>query len=167
MKLKLFISYSHADESYIERFIKVISPLEDKDILEYWYDRNLNAGDEFWDEIDNHLADRDIVCLFLSQDYLASTSCKEEMRRAILMKKEHGVLVIPIVLRPCQWLDFNELSSKLAATKDGMPISKYGDEDDAWMEVYGMVKNSVMKYKKLKESSFSSEHEHFLDDATK
>lgn len=166
MKLKLFISYSHADESYIERFIKVISPLEDNGILEYWYDRNLTAGDEFWAEIDNHLADRDIVCLFLSQDYLASTSCKEEMRRAILMKKEHGVLIIPIVLRPCQWLDFNELSSKLAATKDGKPISKYGDEDDAWMEVYGMVKDSVTKYKKLRESSFSSDYKRFLDDAT-
>jgi hypothetical protein len=166
MKQKLFISYSHADESFIERFIKVISPLEDNGILEYWYDRNIKAGDEFWDEINNHLADRDIVCLFLSQDYLASKSCKEEMRRALLMNKEHGVLIIPIVLKPCQWLDIKELSSKLAATKEGKPISKYDDADDAWMEVYKMMKDSVMNYKKLKESSFSSEHEHFLDDAT-
>ena len=166
MKLKLFISYSHADENFIERFIKVISPLVDNDILEYWYDRKIKAGDEFWDEIENHLADRDIVCLFLSQDYLASPSCMEEMRRALLMKKKHGVLIIPIVLRPCQWLDNKELSSKLAATKDGKPISKYDDHDDAWMEVYYMVKDSVTNYKKLKESSFSFEHEHFLDDAT-
>lgn len=165
--LKLFISYNHADEKYISRFLTAITPLTGEDgVIECWYDRDIKSGDDFWDEIDRHLLDRDIVCLFLSQDYLASKSCREEMRRAMEMKKQRGILIIPVVLRPCQWLDYKELSSILAATTDGKPISKFEDEDDAWMEVYTHIKKAVMYYKKLKEVCFTQVFSEFLDDAT-
>ena len=98
--LKLFISYSHTDSTYIQRFLTCIDPLKEQLGLDVWYDRNIKAGDDFWDEIDKHLADRDIVCLMLSPEYLASKSCKEEMRRALLMHDELGILVLPIPLRP-------------------------------------------------------------------
>ena len=165
--LKLFISYSHADESYIGRFITAITTLTGDDgILEYWYDRNIKAGDDFWDEIDSHLADRDVVCLFLSPDYLASRACKEEMRRALVMRKEQGTLIIPVVLRPCAWLDVKDIKPILAATKDGLPISKFSNADDAWMDVYDNVKRAVTTYKKLKDAKFTKAFDDFLDDAT-
>lgn len=165
--LKLFISYSHVDESYIGRFITAITTLTGDDgILEYWYDRNIKAGDDFWDEIDSHLADRDVVCLFLSPDYLASRACKEEMRRALVMRKEQGTLIIPVVLRPCAWLDVKDIKPILAATKDGLPISKFSNADDAWMDVYDNVKRAVTTYKKLKDAKFTKAFDDFLDDAT-
>lgn len=66
--LKLFISYSHTDESKVCDFITYMTPLTtgENNQLDIWYDRNIKAGDDFWDEIESHLADRDIVCLFLS-----------------------------------------------------------------------------------------------------
>ena len=41
--MKLFISYSHSDGKYIERFIKQLAPITgaDKLITDVWYDREL------------------------------------------------------------------------------------------------------------------------------
>jgi hypothetical protein len=64
-KLDLFISYSHADEGYIEEFIKHITPLKNNGLIENWYDRKIIAGQDFQDDIDNNLEDADIICLFI------------------------------------------------------------------------------------------------------
>ena len=164
--LKLFISYSHTDSTYIQRYLTCIDPLKELLSLDVWYDRDINAGDDFWDEIDRHLADRDIVCLMLSPEYLASRACKEEMRRALLMHDEQGTLVIPIPLRPSAWLDFEKLKRLLAGTTDGLEISKFSSEDDAWMDVYCHLKTAISQYKNIKELRFSDEFAKFLNDAT-
>ena len=164
--LKLFISYSHTDSTYIQRFLTCIDPLKELLELDVWYDRDIKAGDDFWDEIDKHLADRDIVCLMLSPEYLASRACKEEMRRALLMHDELGTLVIPIPLRPSAWLDYEKLKRLLAGTTDGLEISKFNSADDAWMDVYSNLKTAISQYKNLKELCFSDEFAYFLNDAT-
>lgn len=167
--MKLFISYSHSDGKYIERFIKQLAPITgaDKLITDVWYDREITAGDDFWDRINQHLDNRDIICLFISPDYIASKSCREELRRALIRRKEDGILVIPIVLRPCPWLDLDESLTKiLAAPTDGKPVSKFDDEDDAWMDVYNQVKKAVEKYSKIREIRFKQSHLYFLNDAT-
>ena len=64
--IKLFISYSHPDGVYIETFRRFMAPLCDSSRVDMWYDRNITAGDDFWARIDEHLKDRDIVCLFIS-----------------------------------------------------------------------------------------------------
>lgn len=62
--MELFISYSHKDEDYAESFQKNLSPLvgEDKVISKIWHDRKINVGEEFWDKIDFHLDESDIIC---------------------------------------------------------------------------------------------------------
>lgn len=166
--LKLFISYSHADESKVEDFCKYISPVSGKDkFLDIWYDRNITSGDDFWDEIDSHLADRDIVCLFLSKDYLSSESCKEEMKRAVEMHKNQGTLVITVILSKCLWREANENIAKfLSATKDAKEIDNYNNINDAWNEVFNNVKAAANKYLKVKELRITTEFQEFLNDAT-
>ena len=82
--LKLFISYSHSDEHYVQDFLKHTVLLEENGLLsERWYDREITAGDDFWDRIDEHLEDRDIVCCFISSHYISSKACKKELEKAI------------------------------------------------------------------------------------
>lgn len=164
--LKLFISYTHIDSSFIQRFLTCIDPLKEQLDLDVWYDRNIKSGDDFLDEIDKHLADRDIVCLMISPEYLASRACKEEMRRALLMHDELGTLVIPIPLRPSPWQDNEKLKRLLAGTTDGLEITNFCSADDAWMDVYSHLKTAVSQYKNIKELSFSEEFAYFLNDAT-
>lgn len=163
--LKLFISYSHADAGYVKQFLTCLSQFPE-DFLDVWYDRNIKAGDEFWDEIDKHLANRDVVCLLLSRDYIASKSCREEMRRAMLMHHELGTLILPVILRPCAWKDQGDVSKLLATTTDGKEIQKYDTEDDAWQDVYEHIEVSLSQYSNLKELVFEDDFQKELDDAT-
>lgn len=167
--LELFISYSHANESKIEDFIKYMSPLTSGDdpLLNIWYDREIKAGDDFWGKIDEHLANRDVICLFLSKDYLASGSCRKEMENAIERHKTHGVLVVPVILSTCRWLDANsDLSRLLAATTDAKPIDSYTTEDEGWDDVYEHIQRATLAYSLTKSLRVSDEFQEFLNDAT-
>ena len=167
--MELFISYCHKDESYIDNFIKIMSPITGpgKIINRIWYDRAIKAGEHLWDKINHNIDDKDIICLFLSTDYLASSSCKEEMNKALERKKNEGILVVPIILRPCPWWDESkELASILAAPQDAKPVSSFENEDDAWMDIYYQVKKATEQHKILNDVAFKEDFKEFLNDST-
>lgn len=53
--IKLFISYSHKDETLVNEFLNHISPLKNNGYLTEWYDRKIETGEEFQDDIDNNI----------------------------------------------------------------------------------------------------------------
>ena len=81
----------------------------DDNILDIWWDKNITAGYDFWEQIDFHIENRDIICLFISANYLASKACKEEMRRACELRTQNGICVVPIILSSCSWLDYENI----------------------------------------------------------
>lgn len=167
--LKLFISYSHQDESKIERFLTYTAPLRtgENKMLEVWYDRNINSGDDFWSAIISQLTNSDIVCLFISKDYIASKSCVHEMEQALQMHRTKGTLVIPVILSKCRWQDLNSnLKKLLAATKDAKAIDSYQKEEDGWDEVYEYIKNAAENYRDIKDLEISDTFSKFLKDAS-
>jgi hypothetical protein len=44
MESKLFISYSHLDEHFIDEFKKHIAPLKQNGLISEWCDRKIIAG---------------------------------------------------------------------------------------------------------------------------
>ena len=68
-KLKLFIAYSHKDntleKTFIEDFKTHIAPFKNNCLVEEWYDHELLPGDEL-ERINSNLENSDIICLFLS-----------------------------------------------------------------------------------------------------
>lgn len=165
--LKLFISYSHQDSAAVKRFVTHLAPLcGENGLLEVWYDQNILAGQDFWDEIDNHLADRDIVCLMLSADYLASKACQKEMQQTFAMAANGDVAVIPIILSDCGWNHYSEISSKLALPTDAQPLSTFPNADTAWQNVVNGVEQRARSMKKRRDLTFKPEFESYLDDAS-
>jgi len=151
--LKLFISYSHIDEKDIKVFIKHIAPLKTNGLIADWYDRKILAGKTFQREIDNKLEDADIICLFISFNFLSSKACMEEKYNALELMKKKGVSVVPIILSPCGWLDDVDLHPLLALPTDGKPISDFLNSSAAWNNVYNGLKDLInieIKIKQLK-----------------
>lgn len=77
-RLKLFISYSHDDKKYISEFIKHINPLKTNGNISEWYDRKINAGQNYQEKIDINLGDSAIICLMISANFLNSKACLKE-----------------------------------------------------------------------------------------
>ena len=67
---KLFISYSHKDENLIADFTTHIAPLKNNSILFEWYDRKIETGEEFQNDIINNLENANIICLMISRNFL-------------------------------------------------------------------------------------------------
>lgn len=167
-KLKLFTSYSHQDNltknPYIEEFKKYITPLKDNGLIEAWYDREILAGEDYQNEIDNNLEDADIICLFISANFLSSDNCKEEKKKALKLRKEKGISVIPIILSPCGWKDDKDICKLLALPTEGKPVSSFQDRNDAWHDVYNGLKKIIEKEIKIKQLKITEEFDNFLQD---
>ena len=118
----------------------------DDNILDIWWDKNITAGYDFWEQIDFHIENRDIICLFISANYLASKACKEEMRRACELRTQNGICVVPIFLSSCSWLDYDNLKPLLAIPTDGKVISSFPNPDDGWHDVYNHMKKVIKDF---------------------
>jgi hypothetical protein len=141
--IRVFISYAHADESLRQEFDKHLTSLKHQGIIETWHDRRITAGQEWAAAIDENLRTSDLILLLVSADFISSPYCYEtEMQEAIRLHAAGKAIVIPVILRPCEWhgLPFGKLQ---AATRDGRPITKYPTLDDGFLEVMQAIKGAA------------------------
>lgn len=138
----VFISYSHRDEFQMHELRAHLAGLEGEGLVEVWSDRQVPIGAEWDGEIDTRLESADIVLVLVSSDLMASSYCRMEMRRAVARAEAGECLVVPVLLRPCDWEvlpihRFQGLPSNLA------PISRAPDQDEARAEVAAGVRRLV------------------------
>lgn len=141
----VFFSYSHADEALRDQLEKQLALLKRQGVVDTWHDRRIGAGSDFAKEIDEHVNSDDIILLLVSSDFLDSDYCYDiEMRRALERHEAGEAVVIPVILRPCEWqhAPFGNLN---ATPPDGKPVTKFADRDDAMLEVAKAVRGAAEK----------------------
>jgi len=163
--LKLFISYSHFDQTSIEEFIKHLAPLKNSGIIVNWHDRKIDPGIEFQKEIDFNLTESDIICLMISHSFLASVACLKEKNDALTLKHSRGIKVIPIILSPCSWNLHPELASLLLVPTDGKPITAYADYNEGWFDSIQWITRASESIIQIKELKNTLEFKSFLTSA--
>ncbi len=144
-KVKLFYSYSHQDEKYRDELEKHLAVLRNKELIDEWHDRKIDAGDDWDEEIDNNMNKSHIILLLFSPDFIASTACQKEVDTAMRLKKEKGIVFIPIILRECAWKSIDNISSVQALPKNGTAVKKWNDQDEAWVSVYEGLQKIIGK----------------------
>lgn len=141
----VFFSYSHRDETLRDELEVHLSMLKRQGFIETWHDRRITAGEEFDKAISKNLEEADIILLLVSSDFLASNYCYDiEMQRAMEKHEKGESYIIPVILRPCDWpsAPFGKL---LVMPTDGKPITKFPDQDDAFLEVVNAVKATITR----------------------
>jgi len=129
---RLFVSYSHVDEAYRKRLGTALALLKRQGLIDVWTDREILPGEEIDPRIAAELDRADVILLLVSPEFLASDYCYEkEMARALERHRAGKAVVIPLILRPCSWKR-TSLGGLLAIPRDGTPVSKFADPDDAW-----------------------------------
>lgn len=165
-KLKLFISYSHqdnlAENQCIEQFKKHIAPLKNNGLIEEWYDREILPSEEFQKKIDYNLDDADIICLFVSADFLYSENCIGEKKKALELREKKGVPIISIILSPCGWKEDKDISELLVLPTDGEPVSIFDNRDKAWQDVCDGLKKIIESEIKIRQLELKEEFNKFL-----
>jgi tetratricopeptide (TPR) repeat protein len=137
MQLKLrrvFISYAHADDRQRAALCAHLSPLETNGVLLKWVDTHIRPASEWEAEILAELDRAEIILLLVSADFLASEYCRTREMPMALERHERGqALVIPVIVRPCDW----RLTpvARLQALPRDKPVTNWESADDAWLEV--------------------------------
>jgi TIR domain len=140
----IFFSYSHKDENLRDQLETHLSMLKRQGIVTTWHDRRLIAGTDIDTGISRELERANIVLLLVSPDFLASEYCYgTEMTRALQRHEAAEAQVIPVILRPCEW-NHAPFGKLLAAPKDGKPVSKWTDPDDAFLDVTKAIRAAAV-----------------------
>ena len=148
----VFFSYSHADEALRDQLEKQLSMLKRQGVIDTWHDRRIGAGQEFAQAIDEEINRNDIILLLVSSDFLASNYCYDiEMKRAMERHEAREAIVIPVILRACDWhhAPFGMLN---AAPLDGRPITQWADIDEALLQVAKAVREAAARLNKASPS---------------
>ncbi len=139
----VFLSYSREDEAWKERLKVHLKPLERLGALVIWDDRRINAGATWYDEIQQAIDAAKVAVCLISPDYLASDFCtKEEVPYLLRRRADHGVHLLPILLRPCLWEVHPWLRGIQMLPRDGKFVLRdFRDNED---EVFRTVAKAVL-----------------------
>jgi hypothetical protein len=156
--VSIFISYSHADENYRAELEKHLTMLKKQGLVSIWHDRRIEAGDNFELKIEENLLSADLILLLVSSGFLASGYCYEiEMKKALARNEKGEARVIPVILRACDWKN-SPFGMLLAAPKDGKPVNKHPDIDEAYLEIVEVIRSALPATKSVTRTDAPSEH---------
>lgn len=150
--LKLFLSYSHKDESSIDELRKDLRVMERNGQIRPWYDRALTAGDKWEESILQELKAADIVVCQISRNYLASDACMAELNAAIERNRAGEAGVVAYVLNDCGWKEEKGLKEFQLLPIDGKPLSDWNDANKYWHAVAEGIRKAVKKFQAEKKS---------------
>jgi hypothetical protein len=133
--LKLFYSYSRKDEPLRKQLDAHLEGLRRCGLIAPWFDRNIEAGTHWEQEIFENLDNSDIILLLISSDFLKSDYCySKEMYRALERHERGEARVVPVILRPVLWTS-TPLAKLNALPRDAKPVTKWSNRDEAWASV--------------------------------
>ncbi|MBV7255543.1 toll/interleukin-1 receptor domain-containing protein [Pacificimonas sp. WHA3] len=143
MAQKVFISYAHADGSFLEKLHKHLAQLVREGTISEWQDKEISAGDKFDDEISDNLEKADIFLACASPDWIASEYVYEkELKVALNLESEGNIIIIPVIFRPCDWQS-TSLRKFKAIPKDGKPVTEFINEDVAFLDIVAEIRKLV------------------------
>ena len=122
---KLFISYSHKDERWLNRLLVHLRPAERTRQLDLWADTRIKPGEDWSAAIESALAETDIAVLLVSADFLASEFItSKELPPLLRAAKLRACRVLPVIIGPCLFSRIQNLQQFQAINSPGRPLAK-------------------------------------------
>jgi len=138
----VFVSYSHQDEVWKDRLQPHLQVLKHVDDVIIWDDRAIGAGDDSYDAIREVMERAAVAVCLISADYLASDFVtKEEIPYLLERREKEGMVLIPVLLRPCPWKICDWLKRIQMIPRDGQSVA--GDFKDNPDEPFTQVAERV------------------------
>ena len=146
--INVFCCYARKDTPYLVELRTHLMPMQRSGLITLWADVDIEAGAEWKKALRLYLNTAHIILLLVSADFLASEYCYTmEMQRALERHENGEAHVIPIIIRFSSWQE-TPLGKLQVLPKDGLPISKWHDRDEAFHDVSerlrGVVEASVV-----------------------
>jgi len=133
--IEILFSYARRDEALRDEMEKYLGPLKRSQKIICWHDRHIRAGRTWKHELTSHIDTADIILLLISADFMDSDYCNNfEVRQALERHARGEVRVIPVILRPADWMreSFAQLQ---ALPHDALPVVEWPSRDAAFYNI--------------------------------
>jgi len=151
--IKVFYSYAHEDKALRDELEKHLGTLKRQGLIEQWHDRDISAGKDWKHEIDTYLNSAQIILLLISKNFIYSDYCYGiELSRAIQRHDAKEAIIIPILLRSCDWEGLS-FSKYQVLPKNHQPITSryWHNQDEAFMVVAKGIREVVQEFLDLQQ----------------
>ena len=147
-KLKIFVSYSHANYKVWDRLKPHLDILKNERLVSWWFDGKIRPGSEWDDAIRKELKEADIVLLLLSNDFFASKYIKGVELKEARRKQQMGEAeILPILLEPSEafanqvWL--KKLQTIPSINGQLRPLTSFNPAINGWNEVQKALREMI------------------------
>lgn len=121
---RVFVSYSHRDEEWKDRLLSHLTVLQEQGLLELWEDRQIRAGGEWSQEIEEAMEASNVAVLLVTANYLTSRFILDvEVPRLLQRRDREGIEVFPVIVKPCCWDRVDWLSRLNLRPRDARPLA--------------------------------------------
>jgi hypothetical protein len=111
-------------------------------LITEWYDRDIEAGAIWRQEIAQQIEAADIILLLVSADFLNSDFCYEqEMLRAVERSYRGEATTIGVILRPVDGWESTPFAALQVVPRDGRPITRWPNADEAYSDVVSRIRS--------------------------
>jgi tetratricopeptide (TPR) repeat protein len=141
--IEVFYAYAPEDEEWVQELEKHLSSLQRQGLIATWHPRLIAAGEDWQHVIDIHFQKASLILLLISPDFLASDYCYgTEMKQALERERERGVCVIPILLRPVDWLHA-PFAHLRPLPSDATFLTEWTNLDRAFAEITAGIRRTI------------------------
>ena len=141
---KVFISYSHNDKEWLNKFRRHFRPFESK--IEFWDDSKINAGQKWKQEIKTAINNTKIAVLLISADFFNSDFITEqELPPLLKAAQEDGATILSVILKPCMFDEYPEISQYQAINSPSNTILQMDEatQELTWVELVKTIKKLI------------------------
>ncbi len=135
----VFVSYAREDQKWLDpqyrcNLIPFLAESLRKHDVAFWFDKELKPGDEFKRHIESQIDQAQIALLIVSQNFLNSAFIETEEIPRIAERAKHGqILVVPVLVEPCDWSDYPFLADRQMVPSS--PLIEYTESESQWAKV--------------------------------
>lgn len=129
---KIFISYSHQDENWLNKVLTNLKVLhfDQNKSFDVWDDKRIKSGSNWKQEIENALDESSIAILLVSTEFLASDFIQSNELPALLKNAEiKGTKIIPLIVGHCRFTKNKNISQFQAVNNPSEPLSGCSEAD--------------------------------------
>jgi hypothetical protein len=137
-KPSVFISYSHLDQEWKDRFVRHLNVSVKQDHFVQWNDDQIGAGEDWSEKISAAMNAASVGVFLISSDFLGSDFIlKEEVTRLIERREREGLHIVPVYLRKCDWKAVVWLARMQMRPAGDRPVVRGEDHviDDEFAEI--------------------------------
>jgi hypothetical protein len=128
----------------LHRLMKHLAVLRRHGLITEWYDRAIDAGADWRQEIARQIEGADVILLLVSADFLNSDFCYEqEMLRAVERSDRGEATVIAVILRPVDGWESTPFARLQVVPRDGRPITKWSNADEAYSDAAAKIRSAL------------------------